>query len=109
MAVKRGATKSGAKTGRAAASVGVPVRNDLSSIEEETIARAGNTLAAISEFLFRWENSVKPKAMSPQVERISRFYNELLHWMAEAKGGRKDDRTRERRLRELVVICRNYS
>jgi len=89
----------------------VPVKTDISSVEKETIKRAGRTITSIEKFLAKWDASkIKNDAMEPQIEKIRRFHGELLKWQKSAlKGQRDKDGERLRRLQDFVIICRNYS
>ncbi|MFH0737578.1 MAG: hypothetical protein V1827_03170 [Candidatus Micrarchaeota archaeon] len=90
----------------------IPLKTDVSSVEEETIRRVNHTLETIEDFLSRWETSkIKPDQMLPQISRIRRFHKELSAWQREAQRqkGRGGEDERVKRLEEFVLICTSYS
>lgn len=90
----------------------VPVKNDIASVEDETIKRVDRTLTTIEDFLAKWDQSkTKPDDMLPQIVKIRQFHGALLSWQRSAlKGRAKDDeQSKVRRLRDFVLICHTYS
>ena len=90
----------------------IPVKNDISSVEEETIKRVDRTLTSIETFLAKWDHSrIKPDDMIPQIAKIRQFHDALSRWQTEAvKGkGKNSEETKVKRLRDFVLICRTYS
>lgn len=90
----------------------VPVKNDIDSVEEETIKRVNHTLTTIETFLAKWDHSKsRPDDLIPQIAKIRQFHDVLSRWQAEAvKGkGRNSEETKVKRLRDFVLICRTYS
>jgi hypothetical protein len=100
-----------ARPSRREAVKNIPVKTDISSVEEETIKRASRTISAIEAFLAKWDASkVKPDDMFPQIAKIRQFHDTLVSWQKEAlkTKGRTDEESSVKRLRELVLICRTY-
>jgi hypothetical protein len=90
----------------------VPVRTDMSSVEDETIKRTGRTISAIENFLAKWDAAkIKPDDMFPQIVKIRQFHDALVSWQKDAVRfkAKADDEGRVKRLRDLVLICRTYS
>jgi hypothetical protein len=90
----------------------VPVKTDISSVEEDTIKRANHTITAIEDFLARWDASgIRQEIMVPEVERVKSFHKELVKWQKKAlkEHSKSTDKARLKRLHDFVMICRNYS
>ncbi|MFN7991074.1 MAG: hypothetical protein U0R44_02845 [Candidatus Micrarchaeia archaeon] len=90
----------------------VPVKNDIASVEAETIKRVNKTLTNLEDFLAKWDAAkTKPDDMFPQVIKIRQFHDALLGWQRNAlRSHEKDDEpAKVRRLRDFVLICRTYS
>lgn len=90
----------------------VPVRTDSAALEEQTIARVDRTIKALEEFLGKWDSSEsKPDSMFPEVVKIRKFRDLLGQWQKEALSarGKGDEKSRVKRLRDFVVLCKMYS
>ncbi len=56
----------------------IPVKNDISSVEAETIKRVNKTLTNLEDFLAKWDAAKsKPDDMFPQVVKIRQFHDAL--------------------------------
>ena len=90
----------------------VPVKNDIGSVEEETIKRVDRTLTTIETFLAKWDHSrIKPDDMLPQIVKIRQFHDALARWQTDAVKGKEknSEDMKVKRLRDFVLICRTYS
>ncbi len=90
----------------------VPVKTDSAALEEQTIARVERTIRTLEEFLSRWDSAVtKPDSMFPEVVKIRKFHDLLIDWRDDALSarGKGDEKSRVKRLRDFVVLCKMYS
>lgn len=90
----------------------VPVRTDSAALEEQTISRVERTIRTLGEFLARWDSSEsKPDSMFPEVVKIRKFHDLLSEWQKDAVSsrGKGDEKSRVKRLRDFVVLCKMYS
>jgi hypothetical protein len=90
----------------------VPVRTDSAALEEQTISRVERTVRALGDFLARWDSSEsKPDSMFPEVVKIRKFHDLLSEWQKDALSarGKGDEKSRLKRLRDFVVLCKMYS
>jgi hypothetical protein len=90
----------------------VPVRTDSETLEAQTIARVERTLARLGDFLSKWDSAEsRPEGMFPEVVKIRKFHDLLRIWQKEAVSARSkgDEKSRMKRLRDFVILCRMYS
>jgi hypothetical protein len=90
----------------------IPLKTDISSVEEETIKRVDRTLTTIEEFLSRWDSSkIKPDEILPQITKVKEFHRELSSWKRDAvrAHGQDNEDERVKRLYDFVLLCRSYS
>jgi hypothetical protein len=90
----------------------VPIRTDSAALEEQTISRVERTIRTIGDFLAKWDSSeIKSDSMFPEVVKIRKFHDLLSAWQNDALGarGKGDEKSRVKRLRDFVVLCKMYS
>jgi len=89
----------------------IPAKKDATSVEKRTLERVNRIVISMDKFLAQWDGSkTKPDGMGVQVEKIRKFHNELVDWQKKAlKSQKKDPGEIVKRLRDLIVLCNNYS
>lgn len=86
-------------------------KNDINSVEDETMKRVAKTLQTINDFLSRWDEASAPDDLIPQIAKIRKFRDALSDWKEQAirTRNREPEEARMRRLQEFVLICQSYS
>jgi len=84
---------------------------EIAALEEETEQKVSQAMSSIESAVESWKAAGnKPVDLRPTIERLQRFYEELVRWEKKSIEHKKekDFDTRIARLREFTEICARY-